>query len=67
MDRLRLIFYDFATNDLVRKPFQMVAGVRMPGISGRGVILSDFRELSLCGPCEPFFVYYNLFNLFSKM
>ncbi len=32
----------------------MAAGVKIPGIV---VGLRDFRELSLCGPCEPCFSY----------
>ena len=40
----------------IRKPFLMVAGVKMPGISDEFRILSDFRELSLCGPC--LFLFY---------
>ncbi len=33
----------------------MGSGVNMPGISGGLRILSDFRELSFCGPYGPCF------------
>ena len=34
----------------------MVAGVKM-SVIGEGIgLLSDFRELSFCGPCGPFFI-----------
>ncbi len=29
----------------------MVAGVKMPGIGGEFYMISDFKELSFCGPC----------------
>ncbi len=45
------VLYGFATKNLNRKPFLIVAGVKMPGIGGEFWILSDFRELSFCGPC----------------
>ncbi len=34
------------------KTFFMVAGVKRPGIGGGNLILSDFRELSFCGPFD---------------
>ena len=38
--------------NLMRRPFRMVAGVKMPGIAGVFRILSDIlRQLSFCGPC----------------
>ena len=40
----------------------------MPVIGARGIrILSDFRELSFCGPCEPSFIFFlYLANLHDK-
>ncbi len=39
----------------------MVAGMKMPGIGARVFcILSDFRELSFCGPCGPCYIKKNL-------
>ncbi len=35
----------------------MVSGVKLPGIGGEFKILSDFRELSFCGPFGSCFVY----------
>ena len=46
MDPFGRSFYGFATYILIRKLFLMVAGVKMAGIGGRVVILSDFIELS---------------------
>ena len=34
----------------------MVAVVKISGIGGEFWILGDYRELSLCGPCGPWFV-----------
>ncbi len=44
--------YDFATQNLMRKPFLMVSQ-HIPVFFF--IYLSDFKELSLCGPCGPFF------------
>ncbi len=41
-------FFTVLPKNLIRKPFLMVAGVKMPGIGVGGG--SDFRELSFCGP-----------------
>ena len=41
--------YGFATENLIRKPFLIVGGVKIPGIVGKFLILSDFKELSYCG------------------
>ncbi len=46
------VLYGFATFNLIRKTFLMVAGMKMPGIGGFR-ILSDFKELSFFGPCGP--------------
>ncbi len=35
----------------------MVAGLKMPGISGEFGILIDFIELSFCDSCWPCFIY----------
>ncbi len=43
----------------------MVAGVKMPGIGGVFGILNDFRELSCCGPCGPFF-YMNGLGFYTN-
>ena len=50
------VLYGFAINNLIMKPFMMVAGVKVPGISAWVLILDDdFRELIFCGPFEPCF------------
>ncbi len=51
------VLYGFDTHNLISKSFLMVAGVKMPSINGRFLNLSDFRELSFCGPCGPYFSY----------
>ncbi len=38
----------------------MVVGVKMPGIGEGFLILSDFGELSFCGPC-----YFSISALYS--
>ncbi len=34
----------------------MVIRVEIPGIGGAFLILSNFKELSFCGPCVPYFI-----------
>ncbi len=41
-----------------------VEDVKMPGFSGG---FSDFRELSFCGPCEPYFLSVLLFSTYDWM
>ena len=36
-----------------KEAIMIVVGVKMPGIGGGFVIVSDLRELSFCGPCGP--------------
>ncbi len=43
------VLYGFATYDLIRKPFLMVAGVKMEVTVG-GI---NFKEQKFCGPCGP--------------
>ncbi len=40
----------------------MVVVVKIPGIGGAFRILSEFRELSLCGPFGPCFMSNNHFH-----
>ncbi len=49
----------FATQNLIKKPFLMFLW-HFRVFRGRGLILSDFRELSFCGPSEPCFLLRNI-------
>ena len=44
----------------------MVAGVKMPGIGGGFGNLSDFRELSFCGPFTKKIIFLRMFLLQSN-
>ena len=48
----------------ISSSFLLVAGVKMPGI---GEVFSDFRELSLCGPCGPCFFQKICLYLYSQV
>ncbi len=57
--------YGFVTKNLIRKPFLMVAGVKIIGIDDFFGILSDSWELSFCGPCGSCFwiIYVTPYSL----
>ncbi len=59
--------HGFVNQNFIRNHFLIVAVVKTP-VSIRGYrILSDFRELSFCGPCGPCFEIYLSFDVMIRV